>query len=96
MNTLRRMVKEHINYICIHDFFVSKFKLKIKLFEKLHNTVNAYFITCHIYYSDTHTVEAELGQEVYPQDQAKVDTEHVDPLTVTEKVEVPSIIRKVN
>lgn len=41
-------------------------------------------------------MEAELGQEVYPQDQVKVDTEHVDLLTVTERVEVLSIIQKVN
>jgi len=41
-------------------------------------------------------VVVELGQEVYLQDQVKVDTEHVDPLTVTERVEVLNIIQKVN
>lgn len=38
----------------------------------------------------------ELDREVYLRGQVKVDTEHVDPLTVTEKVEVLSIIQKVS
>lgn len=53
-------------------------------------------ITCHFYYSDIHMVVVELGQGVYLQDQVKVDTERVDPRMVMEKVEVHSIIQKVN
>lgn len=41
-------------------------------------------------------VVEELGQGVYLQDQVKVDTEHVDPRMVMERVEVHSIIQKVN
>lgn len=41
-------------------------------------------------------VAVELGQGVYPQDQAKVDTERVDPRMVMERVEVHNIIQKVN
>lgn len=41
-------------------------------------------------------VEEELDQEVYPQGQVKVDMEHVDHLTVMERVEVLNIIQKVN
>lgn len=49
-----------------------------------------------VYCSDILTAGEELGQEVYLRGQVKVDTEHVDPLMATEKVEVLSIIQKVS
>lgn len=63
---------------------------EIKKYLKNHNFIHKF------YCSDIHMVVVELGQGVYPRDQVKVDTELVDPLMVTEKVEVHSIIQKVN
>lgn len=58
---------------------------------------STYFITFYVYCSDILMAEEELGREVYLRpDQVKVDTVHVDPLMVTAKVEVLSIIRKVS
>lgn len=53
------------------------------------------FIILHLCHSDIHTVAVELGQEAYPHDRAKEDTERVDRLTVMARVGVLSIIRKV-
>jgi len=52
-----------------------------------------YFIV--IFISDIHTVEVELGQEVYPHDRIQADTERVDHLMVMARVGVLNIIQKV-
>lgn len=93
MNTLRRMVRK-IRRLCLCDF--SSVEISNKKYVKMMIIFFVRLIICRVYCSDIRTVEEDLGHEVYLRGQVRVDTEHVDPPMVTEKVEVLSIIQKVS